>query len=555
MLPMIVNSPAAPLLLMLFFLLLLAFLIWRIYWVRSVQPVLQPLQTLRKALPTTAFAQITQEQWQTIAKSCTPHVGLQRAWQAYHCQLLKDKQSQWRSQYPASHWFGQDSFSADLPPLSFAVVMLILLSIFIGLGWWVWSANVDLSNAQNILNAMRTPNMGALGLLLGGILVSGWLSGRRAAVVQRIERQVRALAQELDTCFPLLGTQHLLEHVLSEQAHQQVFNAALLANAVREGMPAQQTHAIWQEEGQLIRDSLEQFTNHWQNQMQDHDEQQQSSLQAFMEQLNKQQADAKIKQDAAFQQFLSDLQSSLKTPTLGDAITKSASALHDFTQMLGYLNRIIPESLQKSGNELQVQVSKAGEAWQAQLAIPLQQLTQQGETFALHLQNAGEQFSQRLGKIEQTLGQNLQHIEQIQVALVHTAEQLQQTQQPLAQATQSFIQMLPDMHKQTTAANDSIVQIEKISATLQQAVEQQTQGLEQFLEQQKRLGQQFEKHQKYNDGLTERLVETSKSLNYVTSELQERTNLVQTAVIETAEVVTRLENSLQRLPNTETVSH
>lgn len=246
MLPMIVNSPAAPLLLMLFCLWLCAFVIWRIYWRHSVQPVLQPLQALRKTLPKTATAAPDEAQWQAMAQSCASHEGLQRAWQAYHSQLLIDKAGRWRSQHPASHWFAQDSLSADLSPLGFAVFFLILFSIMAGLGWWLWSANVDFNNWGQILEAMHKPNMGAVGLLFGGIFVSSRLTARRVKAVQQVERQVRALAHELDTCFPLLGVQQFLEQVLQEQASQQIFNAALLANAVRESLSERQDTVVLQ---------------------------------------------------------------------------------------------------------------------------------------------------------------------------------------------------------------------------------------------------------------------------------------------------------------------
>ncbi len=513
MLPMIVNSPAAPLLLMFLFLLLLVFLLWQAYWRRYVRLVLYPLQAVRALLQQNLTDASSETLLEPLAAKCATHPALAQAWQAYRHQLLPDQQAHLRSQYPAAHWFSADNFSADLPPLGLAVTLLLSLAIVCGLGWWLVSAGALQGDWAHLLSALQAPNAGAMGLLVAGLLATGWLTQKRAQAVQRIEGLTRALVQALDARFPLADACAWLEQLLSEQAEQNLLNVTLLANALRENQPAVQVpQAMFQVQQTiaLLPDILTQ---------------QQQSMQIFFSTLQ-QQSEQTHAQQAAFMQQLQVPHAALDT-----AIAQSASALHDFVKMLGYLNRVIPESLEKSGDKLLQQVSQAGALWQSELAEPLQALNLSSTRFAQHLQAAGKS------------------LEQAQQALTQTATQLAQSHQPLMQATHQFSNLLPDIQQQTLAAQQNIHQIAAMSSNLQHAINAQTQGLDNFLAQQGLFMQQFEKHQKSADSFHERLLEISKTLNYVTIELQERTNLVQTAVIETAETVTRLESLMQRLPS------
>ncbi len=513
MLPMIVNSPAAPLLLMFLFLLLAVFLFWQIYRKRHLQPILQTLEAIRDDLNQLREHPTDTDILAQLDVLAARQPNLQRAWQAYRSQLLPDQQGHLRGQYPAAHWFGQENFATNLPPLGLMTFLLPLFGTLCALAWWLFSAGVSLSDWHGMLGALQSRNAGALGLVFAGFLAMGWLARRRTQAGDSIEQQIKMLAQELDACFPLGALASRLEHSLNQQMSQwlghNLFNTCVLANALQASAPAADESPLQAHLDNLSR-LLEQQQQHLQTQL--------AEMQTMM-QTDFQQRDA-------------------QQNTFNANLKQAASALHDFVEMLGYLNKIVPEYLHKSGEALQHQVFEAGQAWQAQLSQPLESLQHEGQQFAHTLHQAGETLSTRLDDIAQSL-------DTMQQKLQHTTEQLQYQQPPLDQAVERFTQMLPHLHEHSSMAHDSIQQIENIALALQKTVDQQTQALDRCVEQQQLLNQQFDKHQKYTDGLTERLINTSKTLNYVASELQERTNIVQHAVIESAEIVTRLENCLR----------
>ncbi|SEH04629.1 Uncharacterised protein [Candidatus Venteria ishoeyi] len=373
--------------------------------------------------------------------------------------------------------------------------------------------------------------------MMAGLIASAWWLLQFYFVKRHLSQFLQALSLRLDQRIPVadsaLRLSETLANTLDNSLSQHLVSMGLFANALKEGL---------QEEFSSQQEKFSTFVN--------------TSVQQNQAELEK----LTILQQQQFAKLLTEFKKTVterqtespQAQVVQESLDAASKSIHDFVQMLGYLNKIIPEAMDNSAQQLEVRFQQIASDWQAQLLTPTASLAQAGTELSQKIHEAGTDLSGQFEKIQQGLQHSLQQIQDVSETLSTSGGQITQMTPTIEQHLSHLEQSLPMLQAPLQSSQALLQNLQPIMQNLESFSETQQNSLQQFATGVQSFQSLFDRQQKYVSGITENMVETTKNLTYVASELQHRTDQVQQAILESTENIQRLERMLAPKQESET---